>query len=278
MRTDDELRTAIKDYFWWHSIELRPGITTPGVSGDNRRCLPLYALPEDLTGRTVLDVGCWDGFFSFACEARGAERVVAADLWENAGRDAFDFAREELGSKVEPLECDVYDLPGALGGERFDLVLFLGVLYHLKHPLLGLEKVAACAKPGGLTVIETVIDYETMTQQRPLMAFYPGREMNDDPTSWWGPNPHGLAMMLGAAGYAEIHNVIQLWQGNRGIYHAVKASDEDVHRMEAADHRARHRHPADKRRRAARQDLRSHDREGRHHCPRRVPGQAVQVE
>ena len=89
----------------------------------------------------MLDIGCWDGLFSFECERRGAERVVAADLWENAGRDAFDFAREELGSKVEPLECDVYDLPGKLGGERFDLVLFLGVLYHLRHPLLGLEKV-----------------------------------------------------------------------------------------------------------------------------------------
>jgi tRNA (mo5U34)-methyltransferase len=267
VRTDDELREAIKDYFWWHSIELRPGIVTPGISGSSKKTIPLYAIPDDLSGRSVLDIGCWDGLFAFECERRGAERVVAADLWENVGRGAFDFAREELGSKVEPLECDVYDLPGKLGGERFDLVLFLGVLYHLRHPLLGLEKVGACTKPGGMVVIETTIDYESMQQQRPLMAFHPGNELNDDPTSWWSPNPVGLAMMLGAAGFAQMASVIQLWQGNRGIYHAVKASDEDVRKMEAEDYKARHRHPADKRRRAARQDLRCRDREGRHDRP-----------
>jgi tRNA (mo5U34)-methyltransferase len=267
VRTDDELREAIKDYFWWHSIELRPGIVTPGISGSSKKTIPLYAIPDDLSGRSVLDIGCWDGLFAFECERRGAERVVAADLWENVGRGAFDFAREELGSKVEPLECDVYDLPGKLGGERFDLVLFLGVLYHLRHPLLGLEKVGACTKPGGMVVIETTIDYESMQQQRPLMAFHPGNELNDDSTSWWSPNPVGLAMMLGAAGFAQMASVIQLWQGNRGIYHAVKASDEDVRKMEAEDYKARHRHPADKRCRAARQDLRCRDREGRHDRP-----------
>ena len=252
MRTGDELRAAIGEHFWWHSIELRPGIVTPGASGTSQKTIPLYNLPGDLSGRTVLDIGCWDGIFSFECERRGAERVVAADLWENVGRGAFDFAREELGSKVEPLECDVYDLPGVLGGERFDLVLFLGVLYHLRHPLLGLEKVAACTKPGGMAVIETVIDFESMMERRPLMAFYPGREMNDDPTSWWAPNPAGLAMMLGAAGFAQMASVIGLWQGNRAIYHAVKASDEQVAEMEAEDHKARHRHPLDSRRHAAR--------------------------
>jgi tRNA (mo5U34)-methyltransferase len=264
VRTDDELRAAIGEHFWWHSIELRPGIITPGVAGGTGT-VPFYGLPGDLTGKTVLDIGCWDGFFSFECERRGAERVVAADLWENSGRAAFDFAREELGSKVEPLECDVYDLPGKLNGERFDLVLFLGVLYHLRHPLLGLEKVAACTKPGGLTIIETVIDYDTMHQDRPLLAFYPHREMNDDPTSWWGVNPIALAMMLDVTGYAEMQAIIQLWQGNRGVYHATKASDEDVSRMEAQDHRARHRHPADRRRRASRQDLRRRPRAGGHH-------------
>jgi len=242
MRTDDELRAAIKEHYWFHSVELRPGIVTPGVAG-NAKMFPVYAIPEDLTGRTVLDIGAWDGLFSFECERRGAKRVVAADIWENAGRGAFDLAREELNSSVEPLECDVYDLPEKLNGERFDLVLFLGVLYHLRHPLLALEKVAACAKPRGLTIVETVVDYLTVNQDRPVMAFYPGNEMNNDPTSWWGPNPYAVAMMLSSVGYAKITNMIQLWYGNRSIFHAVKAEDEDVQKMFLEEHEARHRRP-----------------------------------
>ena len=239
MRTDDELRQAIGEHFWWHSIELRPGIITPGVAG-SAGTLPYYQIPGDLTGMTVLDIGAWDGFFSFECEARGAKKVIAADIWETAGRDAFDFAREELGSAVEPLESDVYDLAEKLNGERFDLVLFLGVLYHLRHPLLALEKVAACVKPGGLAVIETVVDLESVTSARPVMAFYPGREMNDDPTNWWGPNPSAVARMLMACGFGRVLNTVQLWQGNRSIFHAFKASDEDVGEMRDRDYRDRH--------------------------------------
>ena len=242
MRTDDELRAAMRKYSWWHSIELRPGIVTPGVAG-GKHSLPFYGIPEDLSGMSVLDIGCWDGFFSFECEKRGATRVVATDVWENTGREAFDFAREELGSKVEPLECDVYDLPEKLNGERFDVVLFLGVLYHLRHPLLALEKVAACTKPQCLTIVETVIDLETVAQSRPVMAFYPEREMNNDPTSWWGPNPYCVAMMLSSAGYAQITNTVQLWLGNRSIFNAIKADDADVEKMHLRDHQARHRYP-----------------------------------
>ena len=162
-RTDDELREAIREHqFWYHSMELRPGITTPGIAQEHF-VLNMLGIPEDLSGMTVLDIGCWDGFFSFECERRGAARVVSADLWDNAGREGFDLAREELGSKVEPLECSVYDLPGKLGGERFDLVLFLGVLYHMRHPLLALEQLAATVKPGGLAIVDTVVDYQPMS-------------------------------------------------------------------------------------------------------------------
>ena len=243
MRTDAELREAIRQHDWYHSIELRPGIVTPGRAAE-RNVLPFLGIPDDLSGLTVLDIGCWDGFFSFECERRGAKRVVAADVWENTGRGAFDLAREELRSRAEPLQCSIYDLPGKLGGERFDLILLLGVLYHLRHPLLGLEAMAACHKPGGLAIVETVIDYDTVTAARPVMAFYPGRELNDDPTCWWGPNPHAVATMLGVAGYASVLNTVQLWLGNRGIFHALKMSDEDLEAGQARDREARHSPPA----------------------------------
>ncbi len=67
--------------------------------------------------------------------------------------------------------------------------------------------------------------------------------MNNDPTSWWGPNPYCVAMMLSAVGYAQITNTVQLWLGNRSIFSAIKADDSDVQAMEARDHQARHRYP-----------------------------------
>lgn len=233
MRTDTELREAIRQYDWYHSIELRPGIVTPGRAAE-RNVLPFLGIPEDLSGLSVLDIGCWDGFFSFECERRGAKRVVAADIWETLGRDAFDFARGELGSAVEPAQASVYDLPEALGGERFDLVLFLGVLYHLRHPLLAIEKVAEVTAPGGLAIIESAVDAGAL-MDRPLMAFYPGDEMNNDPTNWWAPNVPALASMLGVSGFTDVVSRVQLYGGNRAVFHAVKVTDAEAERRARRD-------------------------------------------
>lgn len=239
MRNDEELRRAIAKRFWFHSIELRPGIVTPGSSGE-RFTLPHLLLPEDMTGMSVLDIGCWDGFFSFECERRGAKRIVSTDVWESAGRDAFDLAREELRSKAEPVQASVYDLPDALNGERFDLVLFLGVLYHLKHPLLALEQVAACTAPDGLAVIETLVDTKGLFE-RPVMAFYPGAEVNGDPTTWWAPNIPCLSTMLQTVGFSKPLSVVQVHGGNRTIFHATKASDAECAKREQEDYQYRHR-------------------------------------
>ena len=97
--------------------------------------------------------------------------------------------------------------------------------------------------PGGLAIIETVIDQETVVQSRPVMAFHPGRELNDDPTSWWTPNPSAVATMLMVSGFSEVLNNIQLWQGNRSIFHALKMSDAQMERERQRDHRDRHRRP-----------------------------------
>lgn len=239
MRTDAELREAVRGYDWYHSIELRPGIVTPGRAAE-RNVLSFLGIPGDLSGKTVLDIGCWDGFFSFECERRGAKRVVATDIWETLGRDAFDFARAELGSAVEPVQASVYDLPDLLG-ERFDLVLFLGVLYHLRHPLLGIEKVAEVTAPGGLAVVETAVDADTL-MDRPLMAFYPGDELNHDPTNWWTPNVPALASMLGVSGFGDVVARVQLYGGNRSVFHAVKVSDAERDRRARQDHMDRHMH------------------------------------
>jgi tRNA (mo5U34)-methyltransferase len=203
---DTDLRRAVDAIRWFHSIELAPGLVTPGLD-DTRARLDLLSLPADLTGKSVLDVGAWDGFFSFEAERRGAARVVAADSFAWDGRSwsdkrGFELAREALGSKVEDRDVDVLDLdPGDVG--TFDLVLFLGVLYHMRHPLLALEKVAAVTTEQ--LILETAVDC-TWTR-RPVAAFYPGHGMGTDPTNWWGPNPEAVVAMLHAVGFDRVEVV-----------------------------------------------------------------------
>ena len=188
---------------WYHSIPLGHGMITPGYDHSSRR-LPRLGLPDDLTGKSVLDIGAWDGFFSFEAERRGASRVLATDsfVWRSPewGRAGFDFARRVLHSRVEDKEIDVLDLsPEAVGGP-FDLVLFLGVLYHLQNPLLALERVFSVT--GYQLILGTRVDM--LYHRRPAMAFYPGDELSHDPTNWWGPNPAAVEGMLRAVGFREV--------------------------------------------------------------------------
>jgi tRNA (mo5U34)-methyltransferase len=204
---DDDLRRRAAAIRWFHSIEIAPGLVTPGLD-DTKDRVDILKLPADLSGRSVLDVGAWDGFFSFECERRGAARVVAADHFAWSGESwstkaGFELAREARGSRVEDVDVDVLDLgPDRVGG-RFDLVLFLGVLYHMRHPLLALERVASVT--ANQLVLETAVDL-TWTR-RPAAAFYPGHGLAPDPTNWWGPNPEAVVGMLHAAGFTRVEVV-----------------------------------------------------------------------
>lgn len=201
----DNLKAEVAEIDWYHSIDLGNGIITPGYAKNiSPYSEKMIGLPENLTGITVLDVGAWDGFYSFAAERRGASRVLATDwfVWRELrknGKAGFELARKVLNSQVEDLEIDVLDLsPEKVG--VFDLVLFLGVLYHLRHPLLALEKVAGVT--GNLLILETHVDL--LDCQQPAMAFYPGRELNDDPTNWCGPNPAMVKAMLETVGFKKV--------------------------------------------------------------------------
>jgi tRNA (mo5U34)-methyltransferase len=201
------LQQQISAIKWFHSIELAPGVVTPGAAGSTRDQLAVMKIPADLSGRTVLDIGAWDGFFSFEAERRGASRVLAADSFAWSGESwgskaGFELARDALVSKVEDVEIDVMDLaPERIG--TFDLVLFLGVLYHMRHPLLALERVAGVT--GNQLIVETQVDL-TWTR-RPAMAFYPGLELGWDPTNWWGPNPEAVKAMLHVVGFRRVEIV-----------------------------------------------------------------------
>lgn len=187
-------------------MELPGGVVTPGVDNPRDR-LRLLGIPDDLSGLSVLDVGAWDGFFSFECERRRAERVVAADwfAWREAARGSkasFELAREALGSKVEDIEVRVEELsPERVG--TFDLVLFAGVLYHVRDPLRALESVASVTK--GRLLLETHVDL--VLRRKPAAAFYPARELAGDHTNWWGPNPPAVEGMLRATGFTDVVKV-----------------------------------------------------------------------
>ena len=205
-------------------MDLGDGIRTAGADNPDVR-LPQLQLPVSLGGLSVLDIGAWDGFFSFECERRGAARVVAADYfsWHGDGWGAkagFEIARQALGSRVEDVDIDVMDLsPERVG--TFDIVLFLGVLYHLKNPIAALERVASVTR--GTLILETVVDQVGIG--RPVAAFYPHRELNNDPTNWWGPNPAAVVGMLGAAGFHSAHMVTRLpnaaYRAARAAWHHV---------------------------------------------------------
>jgi tRNA (mo5U34)-methyltransferase len=229
---DHFLQTRADALRWYHTIDLGQGVVTKGVDDTPLR-LTRLELPASLSGLSVLDVGAWDGFFSFEAERRGASRVVAADhySWHGPGwgttngKAGFELAREALGSRVEDVDIDVMELsPDSIG--TFDVVLLLGVLYHLRHPLLALERIASVSRD--LLILETVVDMVGF--RRPALAFYPDRELGNDPTNWWGPNVPAVHALLRSAGFQRVRTVTPLpsapYRAARALAHGIKGKNQ----------------------------------------------------
>lgn len=204
----EKLKNEITKIKWYHQIDLGNGIITNGKS-NNVIVLKNMKLDHDLTGKTVLDVGAWDGFFSFEAERRGAKRILAIDShsWNGSGwgsKEGFNLARRILNSKVEDMEIDVLDItPNKIG--KFDIVFFIRVLYHMIDPLLALKKIVSVTEEK--VILETLVDM--LGTNRPAMAFYPNSEINNDPTNWWAPNPQAVTAMLKYVGFKKIEMVYQ---------------------------------------------------------------------
>lgn len=214
---------------WWHKM-LLDGVLTNGKD-ETLSKLMCIKMPPDLKGKTVIDVGAWDGFFSFEAERRGA-KVLAIDtiawqrdfMWDprqnkempHTKKAGFNFAHKILKSNVESKEIEVMDLSKEIG--EFDLVLCLGILYHLKDPFGMCRKMFDITKKDGMLILETQIDKEDIKE--PVMAFYPTNECNNDSSNWWGPNPECVEKMLKSAGYKEVKRISI--NNNRGRFHAFK--------------------------------------------------------
>ncbi len=220
---------------WFHSIDCGDGVVTAGVKKPAQLEAELngMALP-DLRGKTVLDIGAWDGYFSFKAEELGAERVLALDHWAWAwdrsrgvtgkgrwlknnkkiadprlipaaynfatlpGKAGFDTIHRIKQSTVEQLLADFMAIDIAEIG-MFDVVFFLGVLYHLQDPLRALRRLSRLTRE--LAVIETHAVFIEDHEGLPLFQFYGSDELNKDPTNWFGPNLAALRDACMTAGF-----------------------------------------------------------------------------
>lgn len=197
-RIGEEQHAQILAGSWWHSIDLGQGLITEGVHAldELKDNFERFGLPADLTGKSVLDIGCWDGFYSFESARRGAA-VVALDCWRP---ENFFTARAALNLEIPFHELNVYEATRERLG-AFDVTLFLGVLYHLRHPLLALERV--CEVTRDLAIIETHVSDNLFETPHPVMEFYELDELGGQYDNWWGPNTECLLQMVRAAGFAR---------------------------------------------------------------------------
>ncbi len=213
--------------YWYHAIDL-PGAKTygpecksPGPGWSPGCPVEGYKIPADLTGKRVLDIGAWDGFWTFEALKRGASEVVAVDDFSDISnfRDlpgwyTFDLCREALGytdRECPRHEMSVYDITEERLG-RFDVVFFLGVLYHCRYPLLAMDKVSAVAD-GELYIESAVLDRyspyctgdgwdrQGYDGKQMVMEFYPDDQYANNATNWWAPTLFLLGWMAKAAGW-----------------------------------------------------------------------------
>jgi len=156
-----QLQAQIKAIPWYHEFDFGNGLkaesNTPDIDGHRRIWDFIRARLDtiDFADKTVLDVGCWDGYWSFYAEQRGAKHVLATDdfsqNWSNS--DGLSLAKNLLGSNIE-IDTRVSTYKLASMARRFDIVLFLGVYYHLVDPLYALAQLRHCCRPGTVVVVE----------------------------------------------------------------------------------------------------------------------------
>lgn len=218
MLPSDEIRRRIEALGpWFHNLDLNGIRTAPNHFLGDYPAVKwrsfASAVPDDLSGKSVLDIGCNGGFYSIEMKRRGAARVLGVDFDDDYLAQAR-FAAEVSGFDIEFRRLSVYDV--AALGERFDVVLFMGVLYHLRHPLLALDLihehvagdllVCQSMQRGSKEVEPVRPDYDFFEMDHfdrpayPKMHFIEHRYA-EDPTNWWAPNRACMEAMLRSAGF-----------------------------------------------------------------------------
>jgi tRNA (mo5U34)-methyltransferase len=209
----DAVRRRLGTIDWYHTQELAPGLVTPGMF-DLRPYVDRYGIPADLSGKRVLDVGTFEGFWAFELERRGAE-VTALDVdatqdldWPPRLRPAtnerrgegFELARAALGSSVRRVGMSIYDADPAQLGGTFDLVFCGSVLIHLRDPMLALERMAALSH-------DRLILADEYSRRLAWLPFAAAEFRGETPWStWWRPSPRAWLAMVRCAGFEDVRS------------------------------------------------------------------------
>ena len=218
----DALRKQVGRLSWVHTIDLGNGVVTPGAWKPNSMILQVLN-GIDFRGKSVLDIGCWDGLWSFEAERRGAATVVAVDdLSQRTLNDqaTFRLAHEALGSKVEyHPDVSVYELADRLAQRDFDIVLFLGVYYHLKYPLWAFSQVRRLTANGGLMLTEGPV---LPSRRRSYAEFFYGRIRKNDRSHWFIPSRLCLREWIECSFFRVRQVVTRPWATHLGPLYAAK--------------------------------------------------------
>ena len=206
-RMSSTLAKEVDAITWYHRIELPGDVTTPGIN-DSQFALSKLHMPMSLEGKSVLDIGTWDGFYAFEASRRGATRVLATDsfVWEGKYTQAgFLLARDALGltNVVEERTIDIMDMTPETVGETFDVVLLLGILYHLADPIGALRRAASLCDDLLLIETETALNYLPY----PAARLWPTTGLRGDPTNWFSLNQSALVDLLRSLGFADVRVV-----------------------------------------------------------------------
>lgn len=233
---------------WYHQITMPDGSVTPGInnSADTFSIYEKLGFPENLTGKRVLDIGCADGYLSFLAEKRGASEVVAVD-YRLPTASGFAVAAEILNSKVKHVVANVYDLSPKKYG-TFDFVIFVGVLYHLRNPLLALDRVRSMSKPNTRVLIEShVADAELTSKMSglglsneqtrslvslPIWNFYYSDSLNNDASNKWAPTLAGLYHICNEA---QLQPIKHIGFGSRGAAMCLAIEDGSLEHSRMLD-------------------------------------------
>jgi tRNA (mo5U34)-methyltransferase len=181
-------------FIWHQRFRLSENVVTPGVN-DIEWLMNHLGVPASLEGASVLDIGTTNGGGAFIAEMRGASRVVAVDIYD-ADRFGFDELRRALGSNAQFVKGSIYELPEILN-EKFDVVLFLGVLYHLRHPLMAIDSLRKLTRD--VLYLETAISGEA--SDPPRAHFYRRDELNADFSNWFTPTVACLGDWVRSSGF-----------------------------------------------------------------------------
>jgi tRNA (mo5U34)-methyltransferase len=231
-----DLAARVADLDWYHTIDLPGGVVTRGLF-DHRGVLDRYRLPPDLSGKRVLDVGTFDGFFAFEFERRGAE-VVGIDVpnresldwpaplrrtaWESFSprRDNFDVAKSALGSRVRHEYVSVYDVTAERLG-HFDFVFVGSVLIHLRDPVSALMSLREVCNDRIHVVEATHRGLDQLFRRTPAAKF----QAISPHLTWWIPNQRCLSHWLEAAGFFDVRAggtfVLPFGRQRGGVRHSV---------------------------------------------------------